>query len=234
MRSLGRQGFTLPELLIGLTFLATVGVAITATLRAGATVMRRSLLASTAGQAALTPAAFLRESLANADTTVARLAGPGIVELELPVGWAAPCEVDGVTFTLPREEWTGARLPEAGRDEVRILADPTAVAWQSSTIADVGPADCPDGTPGLSLTLSTPPGTASAVRVVEPVRVRIYSASGTGWWGLAPAGSGVTQPFAGPVLPTGFEFAAIGGELQLLFQPVGGAVVLLRLPLDPG
>lgn len=182
-------------------------------LRAGATLNLRSerFAAEQALRAANGSLRFLLESngpaggdlLATSSSSFATRAVRGVGVL---------CAADTGAVVIRRSPgfWAAARNPVAGRDSLLVgrLTDPGWVALELRA----GPVSrpCPDGTPGTALpvSLALPDlqaiGTGSPLRVFEPVELKSYLSSGSGWVGLRSITTGESvQPLAGPLRAAG-------------------------------
>lgn len=130
--------------------------------------------------------------------------------------------VVGNTMTVRAQPFYGSRGLNTGTDSMFIYYDGNEATRDDDDWALARPTDlvdglCPDGQPGLVITMSwkiPPPNTAggilpgSPVRGFEPVTYQLYKPPGDSLWyvGLQPAG-GTIQPIIGPVLETGLSFA---------------------------
>ncbi len=114
-----------------------------------------------------------------------------------------------------------SRLPAAVRDSVLIYAggDSTAAidAWYPAPlVAGPNATSCPSGEPGLSYhtvldstTIARHKLTSETlIRVFESAILRLYGATGSWQFGFEGLSAGATiQPVAGPLQPTGVDFA---------------------------
>jgi hypothetical protein len=130
--------------------------------------------------------------------------------------------VVGNTMTVRAEPLYGSRGISTATDSMFIYYDGNEATrndddWAVARPTDVVDGLCPDGEPGLVVTMSwtlalpntpggIPPG--SPVRGFEPVTYQLYQPPSDSLWyvGLQPAG-GTIQPIIGPVLANGLSFA---------------------------
>lgn len=229
-----RRGSTLIELLIGLVLLAMVGTAITQTLVMASRSTVRSLSQLEIARTVVSTGALVREELGQGGSDEVQVASPGQLDMARQIGGASSCGSAGFRVLLRLSAWWGVRWPAGARDQAELLTDAASGQWVRQPIDSVATASCPDGTPALALALGAPAGTASFVRITEPVRLRGYSSGPSGWWGLAPAdGLSPVQPFAGP-LSSPWSIALLAPSLLALhFHPVGATDTTLRIPLGP-
>ena len=229
---MNRRGVTLVELLIGLVLLVMLGIAITRTLTTSSRALARAINGLAVTRTMVATGALLREELGSSDASEVRLSSSSGVEFSRTVGGAAVCGAPGSVVRLPAQQWSGARLPQPGRDEAVVLTDLLSGEWSVVPITAVGVGGCPDGSPAILITLGAAVGAAAYLRIAEPVHLRAYLSGGSGWWGLAPAGgASPIQPFAGPLdqplLPPTLSTAG----LFLPFRPRFGSDTVLRIPL---
>ena len=128
----------------------------------------------------------------------------------------------GNTMTVRARPLYGSRGPNTGTDSMFIYYDGDPDTrddddWTLAQPTDVATGSCPDGQPGLAITMAwklAPPNTAggilpgSPVRGFQPVTYQLYQPPGDSLWyvGVQPAG-GTIQPIIGPVLENGLDFA---------------------------
>ena len=219
MRALTR-GVTLIELLVVIVLLGATavfaGVAVHRTARAAhdaarVAAVRRSIL---------TMQTLLRHDFGSAlDGDVTTLS-PTAVQYRRPVGGGAGCAGGPMSIIVPDSVWTGARLPAAGRDSAFLLVD-TDGTWASADVVGVSNSGC-GGHPAIEITLDRAV-VHPVVLVYEPVRLAAYSSGGADWLGLAPAGPGTIQPFAGPVLHGGAPWSVTPFTFAATFTFAGAA-----------
>jgi type II secretory pathway pseudopilin PulG len=127
----------------------------------------------------------------------------------------------GNTMTIRAQPLYGSRGLNPGTDSMFIYYDGNQATrddddWALARPTDASNSLCPDGQPGLDITMSwkvPPPNTAggilpgSPVRGFEPVTYQLYQPPGDSLWyvGLQPAG-GTILPIIGPVLESGLSF----------------------------
>lgn len=130
--------------------------------------------------------------------------------------------VAGNTMTVRARPFYGSRGIDSGTDSMFVYYDGDETTrddddWALARPMDVVDAACPDGQPGLGITVSwklEPPNLAggvlpgSPVRGFETVTYQLYNPPGDSLWyvGLQPAG-GTIQPVIGPVIEGGLSFA---------------------------
>jgi len=128
------------------------------------------------------------------------------------------CQTTGPTvIRVARSSFSGHREPQAGRDEAMVFvpgdsATSSEDGWVAVKIAGVATtAACPDGRPGITLTLSASPSpllleVGTPVRLVEPMELRLYESEGSWWLGARAVNTGeAIQPLAGPLAAGGFN-----------------------------
>lgn len=142
--------------------------------------------------------------------------------------------VVGNTMTLRAQPFYGSRGLTIPTDSMFIYYDGNQATrndddWALARPTDVANGLCPDGQPGLVVTMSwtlalpnlaggIPPG--SPVRGFETVTYQLYQPPGDSLWyvGLQPAGETI-QPIIGPVLP--------GGGLRFAYFDSTGTVTTI-------
>ncbi len=107
----------------------------------------------------------------------------------------------------------GQAVPSAGRDSALLLL-PDSAAWRAVPVA--GPAaaaSCPDGAPGLRLSLAADtaaPAEGALVRVVTWSVLRRYASGGRSWLGTrALLNAEPVQPVLGPLGRDGFGVSLV-------------------------
>jgi hypothetical protein len=141
------------------------------------------------------------------------------------VGFVCQAAGPGV-IRLARSSFSAHRDPQAGRDDVLVFVPGDSAAgsgdtWVAVRIAGVATTfACPDGNPGITLTLSASPSpllleNGTPVRVVEPMELRLYPSEETWWLGARSVNTGeAIQPLVGPLASDGFRLEylnALGG-----------------------
>lgn len=233
MRTLRRGGVTLIELLLVLVMLGLVGLAGWALVRSSVRHAVRATTVLTSARDAAAFVALLGHDLRAASAGDITLPSTDVLEFDRPIGEALDCAGDSVAVVLRASSWRGTRLPAASRDEVWLLTDPDTAAWTRRPIVAVTSGWCRDGTAAIQLGLGLPGGRVHAVRVVEPVRLRVYTSGGRAWLGLEHRSNGtVIQPIAGPLAAGAVGFSSGPGFLAASLVGAGGVVVATRLPLE--
>lgn len=229
---MNRSGWTLLELLV-VVLLSTLLAALVFATVAGAArsaISQARALDRERTQAAL--GAWWRAAFRDGESADVSLPAIDRMVAQLPVGAAVPCQQAGAELWIARAAWRGSRDPEAGRDQLWLLADSITTAWAEFAIQSVSNDVCPGGEPALRLLLSAPVGAGLLVRVVEPTELRLYRAGARGWLGLAPAdSSSPVQPFAGPVDVAASWFMRDSGGIHAFVQPALGSPLRLLAPL---
>ncbi len=219
MRS--RQGVTLLELLLAITLLGLFGAMVTSVLVAASRIAARATAQLALERTAQTLQAFLGQELRDGEWAELGLSAAAIA-LSRRVGSGEPCGAGVGTLLLRRAQWNGDRAPEAARDQIAVLADPSS-AWDDAPLLAIVPASCPDGAAAWRLTASVASDSVRMIRVLEPVMLRRYRAGASDWLGLAPAdGGSPVQPFAGPLRSGASRFARVGDLLQVELGTVAG------------
>ncbi|MGH7524878.1 MAG: prepilin-type N-terminal cleavage/methylation domain-containing protein [Gemmatimonadales bacterium] len=232
-RSGAHAGFTLVELLLALTLLVLVASGAIALVGMASREARRATQALTTSRSVEALQGFLQQELRDAMTDDITVLAPERIALARPVGDAMTCATDAGSVVIADSGWSGARLPEAGRDESWLLADPSTAAWQASAITDVSADHCPDGSPATRIQLASPSPSA-VIRVMEPVELSAYGSGAFDWMGLTPASHLVAvQPFAGPLVPATTGWTVFSDRIESRLQPHGADPLLLITPLAP-
>ena len=116
------------------------------------------------------------------------------------------------TFRMARSSFTGARDPQAGRDEALIFSEDSAAigaddSWLGANIVSVVTGvPCPAALgPGITLTVPASASVAglevgTPVRIAEVMELRLYESEGGSWLGARSVSTGETiQPLVGPL-----------------------------------
>lgn len=231
-----RRGFTLPELLVGLVLLSVLGLIM---VRTGVSGERSTRLASAAAQLERsfdTALDFLDSELADVGTDAATTdflrMGPDTLTWRATRGLGLACQVAATEVRLLQDQWSGSRLPQAGRDSLLLYAGSDSsrtdsVTWFALPVLGVSAATC-GAAPALLLqtTLDTAlilPHRLPAlvpVRVFEVMEARLYSSLGAWWFGARSVSAGeVIQPLAGPLSSGGLRFAYLDSAMQPVGSP---------------
>ncbi len=181
---------------------------------------------------ALLVVAELRELSAAPGGTTAQndilVAGPSAVVYRAMRGIGFVCAAPGATtFRIARSTFSGARDPQAGRDQVLLFSEDSATAgatdlWLSTNIVSVGTGSPCPGAMGPGITLTVPAGApvsgpevGTPVRIAEVMELRLYESEGKSWLGARSVSSGeAIQPLVGPLSQgSGFrlEYLDAGG-----------------------
>lgn len=227
------RAFALIELLLALVLLAMVASGAVALVGTASREARRATQALVASRSVEALQGFLQQELRDATANDIAVLAPDRIALARPVGDAMTCATDGASVVIADSSWWGARLPEAGRDDTWLLADPSAAVWQANAITDVSADRCPDGSPATRIQL-TSPVTSAVIRVMEPVELSAYRSGTVDWLGLTPASHLVAvQPFAGPLAPATTAWTLFSDRIESRMQPNGATPLLLITPLAP-
>lgn len=215
---LNERGLALAEALVAATLTGFLAVLASGTvLRAGAELSLRSerFAAEQALRAANGSLRVLLESNGPGGGDLLSIGSSGLSTRAVRgVGVLCAAEAGAVVIRRSAGFWEAARSPVAGRDSLLIgrLTDPGWVALE--LLASPASRPCPDGTPGTALPVSLDAadllaiGAGSPLRVFEPVELRSYASSGSGWIGLRSIATGESvQPLAGPLPAAGLWLA---------------------------
>jgi hypothetical protein len=219
-----RRGLSLAELLVTIVLFAMAGtVLLRSALRAGQgtrAVMEGAHLAASF-DATLD---FLEQDLADLglDSTahdLKQIAGDSLT-WRATRGAGLACRLALTGVWVLEERWTGARLPQPGRDSLLVLVDGDSsgvrdARWVSLPILGVSQGSC-GAEPALRLTTVLDSTLAARtdlplllpVRSFEVMQARFYLSQGEWWFGArsVSAGEGI-QPLAGPFAPGGFRLS---------------------------
>ena len=225
------RGFTLPELLIGLVLLSMLGAIL---VRTGLAAERSTRLARAAAQLERsfdTALDFLDSELADVGTDPSATDflrfGADSVTWRATRGLGLACQISAAEVRVLDGQWSGSRLPQAGRDSLLLYAGTDSsradsVTWIALPVLGVSATNC-GGAPALRLQTSldttlVPPSRLPAlvpVRVFEIMQARLYSSLGSWWFGARSVSAGeAIQPVAGPLAPGGLRFAYFDSVMQ--------------------
>lgn len=241
------RGFSLVELLLGIVLCSILG---TIAVRMGLAAERSTRLARDVGQLGRnldTSLDFLSSELADAGadssgTDLLRL-GADSLTWRATRGVGLACLIGPSEVRVLAARWSGARLPQAGRDSLLLYVgadslQADSLVWMALPVLAVTSSSCA-GAPALRLqtsldTLQIPWGRLPGlvpVRVFEIMQVRLYSALG-GWWfgGRSVTAGEVIQPLAGPLLAGGLRFSYLDSAAQptALSRMVRSIAVVVR------
>ena len=222
----GRRGFTLVEIMAALTVTLIVTGAmynlLLNTQRLTRAQSARVALQSSVRAGALIVANELSElnSAVGGSTSQNDIIAPGAhaVTYRAARGVGFICQVAGPgVIRLARSSFSANRDPQAGRDDALVFVPGDSAVgsgdtWVAVRIAGVATTfACPDGNPGITLTLSASPSpllleNGTPVRVVEPMELRLYPSEETWWLGARSVNTGeAIQPLIGPLASDGFR-----------------------------
>ncbi len=227
MLTRSRAGFTLAEVMIALTLTMVVAGTLyrvlLATQRTTRAQAQRVELQSNLRAGSLIALSELRELSAVAGGGAAQndilAAGSTALVYRAMRGIGFVCGTPSATsIRIARRSFTGARDPQADRDEALVFLEDRAAAgvediWLGMKILSVtAGAACP-GPSGAGITLTVPASAAVAsleagtpVRFTEVMELRLYESEGMSWLGARSVSSGeAVQPLVGP-LTTGSGF----------------------------
>lgn len=149
----------------------------------------------------------------------------------------------GDRVTVRSSSWAALRAPDPARDVARIFLegdpdDPSDDTWWVAGIRAVGTAACPDGAPGILLTLAQPAPAAIAVgapvRVLETVEYRAYCVTTAECWlgtrTRSVTGWSTTSPIVGPLRPgAGLHVEAHAQTGAITAQPAAAALLVVAV-----
>lgn len=226
-----RRGMTLVEILIALVMLGAVSGALYRVLLNNQRIYQAQTQHIALEQNIRAAVSVLPAELREIDATDGDIVAMSSTALTIrAMRWLGfTCEppvlggaVVGTAMTIRAQPIYGSRGLDSGTDSMFIYYDGDEATrddddWALARPTDASNGLCPDGQPGLDITMSwkvPPPNTAggilpgSPVRGFEPVTYQLYQPPGDSLWyvGLQPAG-GTIQPIIGPVLESGLSFA---------------------------
>ena len=236
MLTRSHRGFTLVEVLVSLALTLVVAGALYSVLLSTQRITRaqaqRVDLQSNVRAGALLVLNELRELSAAPGGTGGQndilAAGSNAVVYRAMRGVGFICAAPSATaFRIARSSFSGARDPQAGRDEVLIFSEDSAVAgakdyWLGTSIVSVATGSPCPGALGPGITLTVPPGASvtgpgigTPVRIAEVMELRLYESESKSWLGARSVSSGETiQPLVGPLTKGsgfGLEYLDAGG-----------------------
>lgn len=232
----GAAGFLLVELLLGLAALGILAAAVVAVLTATSRVATRAAQSLMAGRTVWSLQVFLQEELRDASLGDVTMVTPTRITLARPIGDAMVCAASDSGVLVADSSWAGTRMPEAGRDDAWLLADPGSATWQAIAVVAITGDRCPgSNAPAIRLSLATPVSSAAVVRIMEPVLLSAYRSGIADWFGLTAGSPGsVVQPFAGPLTPGTTRWTLYPDRLETALQPDGAPATAITLPLGAG
>lgn len=192
------RGTTLPELLVAVVLLGLLATFLVTAVRGAARAGQRVQQVASQRRAMITLTTLFRRDLGEAAQGDIGLVTPQEIRYPHPLAAALACRRSDSTVTLRDRDWTAERQAVAGRDSVRVLADPDS-AWTAAALIATWASMC-DGEASTTYHVDRQPGQPVA-QFYEMVRVAIYPSGGRAWLGMLTTGAGIIQPFAGPVVP---------------------------------
>jgi prepilin-type N-terminal cleavage/methylation domain-containing protein len=162
------------------------------------------------------PAAILAAEWAGAPASSPdlMLAEPGRVQYKAMRGLGLVCSLGATWIVVKAASYQGIRQPTT-TDSVAVYVEDKANTatddvWIHGRITAVGNQNCPNGNPGIRLTVAYPPWEAGKVaarvvlggpaRVFEPMEIEYYPANGRSWLGMRSLSTGeAMQPILGPL-----------------------------------
>ena len=259
MLTRARRGFTLAEVMVSLALTLMVAGALYSVLLSTQRVTRaqaqRVDLQSNVRAGALIVLGELRELSAAPGGTAGQndilVAGSNAVVYRAMRGVGFICAApSATTFRIARSSFSGARDPQAGRDEVLIFSEDSAAAgagdsWLGTNIVGVGTGSpCPGALgPGITLTVPvgasvTGPGIGTPVRIAEVMELRLYESEGKSWLGARSVSSGETiQPLVGPLTKGsgfGLEYLDVTGMPTIDRTSIRSIRITVRGTTDGG
>ncbi|MEP7227397.1 MAG: prepilin-type N-terminal cleavage/methylation domain-containing protein [Gemmatimonadales bacterium] len=221
MLTRSRRGFTLIEVMVSLALTLVVAGALYSVLLSTQRITRaqaqRVDLQSNVRAGAVLVLGELRELSAVTGGTGGQndilVAGSNAVVYRAMRGMGFICAApSATTFRIARSSFSGARDPQAGRDEVLIFSEDSAAAgaadsWLGTNIVSVATVSPCPGALGPGITLTVPAGASVAgpeigtpVRIAEVMELRLYESEGRSWLGARSVSSGeAIQPLVGPL-----------------------------------
>jgi prepilin-type N-terminal cleavage/methylation domain-containing protein len=212
------SGFTLVELLVAIVLLAVVGAAllrlVVRTQRLTQAQAEGAALQGTLRAGAVVAPAELRELDPAADLVAMT---DSTIEYRAMRGFAVLCGVSPTAVQVWADSfYSAARLPQAGRDSLLILADNDPAAdsddvWRAVPVTGAPAKDLGCGRPTLSIPVTglDPSGIAlgAPVRNTEIMSLQLYPSGGDYWLGARSVSGGETapQPVLGPLAAGGFH-----------------------------
>jgi prepilin-type N-terminal cleavage/methylation domain-containing protein len=259
MLTRARRGFTLVEVMVSLALTLVVAGALYSVLLSTQRITRaqaqRVDLQSNLRAGALLVLGELRElSTVPAGTAGQNdilAAGSSAVVYRAMRGVGFICSApSATTLRIARSSFSGARDPQAGRDELLILSEDSTAAvaedsWLATSIVSVGTGSPCPGALGPGITLTVPAGASVAVpeigtpvRVAEVMELRLYESEGKSWLGARSVSSGETiQPLVGPLTEGsgfGLEYLDATGIPTLDRTSIRSIRITVRGTIDGG
>jgi prepilin-type N-terminal cleavage/methylation domain-containing protein len=231
------RGFTLIELMLAMVMMLIVSGSIhqllLTTQRVAAVQSERLRMQADIRGAALVLSSELRELATAADGSGAQndiiSIAPNSISYRAPRGFGYVCQTSGTQIRIGRNQFTGHRDPQAGRDSVWLYVPPTAGAdsgWMPLGITGVSSAMPCTGTAGAAITISTSSATSfgalagAPVKIYERMQLALYQSDGASWLGMKSVSAGeVIQPLFGPL--------ANGDGFQLAYFDAAGSPISL-------
>jgi prepilin-type N-terminal cleavage/methylation domain-containing protein len=214
------RGFTLVEVLVAMVVMLTVTGAIYKLLytsqRLSNAQAAQTDMQSNERAASLIVPSELRELSTVAGGTAAQNdildAQPTSIRYRAMRGTGFVCQPAAGLIRIWQSTWSGYRQPQPTRDSAFVFfqTDPTTGSdgtWQMTSITAVTTAtNCPDGTPGYTLTVPGLPAPAAGVPVhlFEDMELGLYVNGGKSWLGARSVSMSEAsqQPVLGPLKET--------------------------------
>jgi prepilin-type N-terminal cleavage/methylation domain-containing protein len=236
-----RRGFSLVELLIGLSLFALVGALLVRTTlqlsRGVDRVERRAAALAALDQGSAWLASEIGE-LAPGDLST--LATDAVRYRSLRVAGLA-CAVSAAEVRVIAQSLLAGRAPQPGRDSLQLYTGAQGDSgWIALPILDVSPATC-DGAPATrlgtlvdSITLSRLAQLALIpARIFERMQTRFYSSTGKWWLGArSESASEGLQPLAGPFAVAGVQLSGLDSLALATSDPAAVRHYRIRLKTE--
>ena len=222
-----RRGFTLIELMLAMVMMLIVSGAVyqllVTTQRVAAAQTERLHLQANVRGAALVVLNELRELNSEGVGSQGQNdivgMGPTAISYRAARGFGYACHTLGSQIRIGRNQFTGHRDPQAGRDSVWVYVEASPVGtdsgWTPLGITSVSTATPCTGTAGPGITITTSGAVSGAlpagtpVRIYERMELALYRSDGESWLGMKSVSAGeVIQPLFGPLADRdGFQLA---------------------------
>jgi len=219
-----RRGFTLVEVLLALIIMGVVTGALYRLLntnqRLALAQAEQVSLQSNVRTGSLIVPSELRElntwQGGTADRNDVSVAQPNNVTYRAGRGMGFLCQgaAAGATQLILRQSnWTGARPPDAARDDLHIFIDGDPYddnddGWSQLNLTGVAPGNACGGAPSWALTVPAIPAAVPAntpVRLFEVMQLQLYADAGEWWLGVRSPLDLAPVPVLGPLTANGFQ-----------------------------
>jgi prepilin-type N-terminal cleavage/methylation domain-containing protein len=220
------RGFTLIELMLAMVMMLIVSGSIhqllVATQRVATVQSERLRMQADVRGAALVVSSELRELATALGGSAAQHdiigTAPSSISYRAARGFGFVCQTVGSQIRIGRNQFTGHRDPQAGRDSIWLYVASTAGAdsgWMALGITGVSTATPCPGTAGPAITILTSGATSvgalagAPVKIYERMELALYQSNGASWLGMKSVSAGeVIQPLFGPLADgDGFQLA---------------------------